>query len=260
MREALDAGAVFNEGSGPIASANLNIVQISEAGGGGNRASYLARRIARDRPDMLPAMAAGEYKSIHDAVRAEMVRVVARQAHALQEVGPVTAKAADGVNLSGAASGRDARGVYIINSTCVLVGPVRRQPRLPDRVPDRALVQADRKQIASALLSVCHPSALLSRRDLLVEVRPVALQPAAKVRLATPRFVKGCVTTFFRPTGTRQRHLVGGPDGGRPGAPGTSESGEYRLAFRALPGRLRFCSILCGVVPAASNTHPIDSP
>ena len=66
-REALDAGAVFNEGSGPIASANLNIVQISEAGGGGNRASYLARRIARDRPDMLPAMAAGEYKSIHDA-------------------------------------------------------------------------------------------------------------------------------------------------------------------------------------------------
>ena len=68
MREALDAGAVFNEGSGPIAEANTNNVRISPVPGqAGNRAEYLARRIARDRPDMLPAMAAGEYKSIHDA-------------------------------------------------------------------------------------------------------------------------------------------------------------------------------------------------
>lgn len=100
-REALDAGAVFNEGSGPIAEANTNNVRISPVPGqAGNRADYLARRIARDRPDMLPAMAAGEYKSIHDAdARAETVRVIAGQKDAFEEIRSVLAETAQGSRL-----------------------------------------------------------------------------------------------------------------------------------------------------------------
>ena len=154
MREALDAGAVFNEGSGPIASANLNIVQISEAGGGGNRAEYLARRIARDRPDMLPAMAAGEYKSIHDAVRAEMVRVIARQVHALQEVRPVTAQAADGVRLRSPKLAVQAD-IISLKIGAPPVASVRCQSCLPDRVPDRPLIQA-----RGNLPALCYPFAI----------------------------------------------------------------------------------------------------
>lgn len=92
MREALDAGAVFNEGDGPIPEANGNIIPVKTGGVGGTRADYLARRIARDRPDMLPAMAAGEYKSIHDA--AVQAGIAPGQKDALQEIRAVLAETA----------------------------------------------------------------------------------------------------------------------------------------------------------------------
>ena len=54
---------------GPIPKTNLDIIQVSVDGGGGTRADYLARRIARDHPDILERMAAGEFRSVHKAAR-----------------------------------------------------------------------------------------------------------------------------------------------------------------------------------------------
>ena len=52
---------------------NVNLIQ------GGNRADYLTRRIARDRPDILERMKAGEYASVRAAaIDAGIVKVPTR--------------------------------------------------------------------------------------------------------------------------------------------------------------------------------------
>lgn len=66
--KALDAGARINDPRpGPIPKANMDIIHISGNLGGGTSADYLTRRIARERPDILRRMAAGEYRSVRAA-------------------------------------------------------------------------------------------------------------------------------------------------------------------------------------------------
>lgn len=70
LAQAIKGGLTINEGAGPLTQddkANLDIVQVSVDGGGGNRAEYLMRRIARDRPDILDRACAGEFPSARAA-------------------------------------------------------------------------------------------------------------------------------------------------------------------------------------------------
>lgn len=63
-------GKDINSGRGPREEANLDIVQISENGGGGNSADYLTRRLVRDHPDIAERMRNGEYRSVRAAAPA----------------------------------------------------------------------------------------------------------------------------------------------------------------------------------------------
>lgn len=63
-------GKTIHAGDGPLSRAerdNLHIMQVTTDGGHGTRADYLARRIARDFPEIHEAVKAGEYRSIHAA-------------------------------------------------------------------------------------------------------------------------------------------------------------------------------------------------
>ena len=68
LAEAAKAGMIINDGPGPVSreerEANGYIISIKDGLTGGTRAEYLARRIARDHPDVLDRMAAGEFPSI----------------------------------------------------------------------------------------------------------------------------------------------------------------------------------------------------
>jgi len=70
LARALKDGLTINSGEGPLSQderANLDNIQISVNGGGGTRAEYLMRRVARDRPDILDRAAAGEFRSVRAA-------------------------------------------------------------------------------------------------------------------------------------------------------------------------------------------------
>jgi len=63
-------GLKINEGAGPLTGeekANADIISISPGRKFGTNVDYLARRIARDRPDVLERMAAGEFRSVRAA-------------------------------------------------------------------------------------------------------------------------------------------------------------------------------------------------
>jgi hypothetical protein len=62
-------GKTVNEGDGPLTKeerANRDIVTVRSVGSG-NSADYLTARIARDRPDILNRMKAGEFSSVRQA-------------------------------------------------------------------------------------------------------------------------------------------------------------------------------------------------
>jgi len=65
-------GMTINSGDGPRTKEerdNLDNVQVSVNGGGGNSATYLTRRIARDFPEILNRMKSGEFKSVRAAAK-----------------------------------------------------------------------------------------------------------------------------------------------------------------------------------------------
>jgi len=60
----------------PTAEETANVDNVNISPVGGNQATYLARRIARDRPDILERMKAGEYRSVRAAaIDAGIVKV-----------------------------------------------------------------------------------------------------------------------------------------------------------------------------------------
>ncbi len=78
MQRAIQAGNAFiqakedgleinKEGGRPSGNENLHIMQVTAGSVHGTNAEYLARRIARDRPDVLERMAAGEFRSVRAA-------------------------------------------------------------------------------------------------------------------------------------------------------------------------------------------------
>lgn len=75
-------GKTVNAGPGPLTKeekSNLSIVKVSSDTSPGNGADYLTARIARDRPDILDRMKAGEFRSVRAAgIAAGIVRVPTR--------------------------------------------------------------------------------------------------------------------------------------------------------------------------------------
>lgn len=65
--KAQEGGLEINKGAGPIPRANRDVITVRAATQGGTDPDYLTRRIARERPDILGRMAAGEYRSVHAA-------------------------------------------------------------------------------------------------------------------------------------------------------------------------------------------------
>ena len=63
-RELAAEKTINSEGGGPVGNANPDIIRVSETGAYGTNADYVTRRIARDRPDILDRLEAGDFRSI----------------------------------------------------------------------------------------------------------------------------------------------------------------------------------------------------